>query len=90
MGNCFIPFMSNIFQLLGGAKPLVLRQAIEQPTMSKHQTLCLLSAFQVMCGTGFDLLNMLNIRERRTNPSEFQRAYCDKCLLVQRKLQHLP
>jgi hypothetical protein len=51
-----------------GAKQLVLRQAVEQPTKPTEITSSDLFPFKrqrgLGCGNGFDLLNMLNVPKR--------------------------
>ena len=68
---------------MSGAKELVLRQAAEQPTKPNDITASDLLPFKAARSgvwQWFRLAKHVEYSKKRISHSEFQRAYCDKCL----------
>ena len=66
-----------------GAKQLVLRQAVEQPTKPTEITASDLLPFKAARSgvwQWFRLAKHVEYSKKKTSHAEFQRAYCDKCL----------
>ena len=66
-----------------GAKQLVLRQAVEQPTKPTEITASDLLPFKAARSgvwQWFRLAKHVEYSKKKTSNAEFQRAYCDKCL----------